>query len=110
MKHNPVGTTSTKGIEAPFSNFLFNFFCIVDSKKVCQGFFYRYRNPSYRIRAGFANCRLPEEGEGKRREGEGVLKYSYRGLPYDVEPGRPGTNNGSVDSIFEFKPPARGLG
>lgn len=55
--------------------------------------------------AGLANCRLPE-GTGD----EGVLKYSYRGLPCDVEPGRADTNNGSVDSIFEFKPPARGLG
>jgi len=47
-----------------------------------------------------------------RRRGmaEGVLKYSYRGLPCDGEPGRAGTNNGSVDSIFEFKPPARELG
>lgn len=45
-----------------------------------------------------------------KRTIEGVLKYSYRGLPYDVEPGRTNTNNGSVNSIFEFKPPAQGLG
>lgn len=44
----------------------------------------------------------------KERKGA-VLKYSYR-LPCDVDRGSTGTDNTAVDSIFEFKEPARGLG
>lgn len=56
-------------------------------------------------------CWFGELSVARRGAGdENVLKYSYRGLPCDVEPGRADTNNGSVDSIFEFKPPARELG
>lgn len=81
---------------------------------MCQSFFFfiavnvrESRNPLCRVRI---TCWFGELLVARKGGLEGVLKYSYRGLPCDVEPGRADTNNRSVDSIFEFKPPARGLG
>lgn len=48
-------------------------------------------------------------GRERKKEKKGVLKYSY-GLPCDVDRGSPSMDNTAVDSIFEFKEPARGLG
>lgn len=48
-------------------------------------------------------------GGERKKEKKGVLKYSY-GLPCDVDRGSTVTDNAAVDSIFEFKEPARGLG
>lgn len=48
-------------------------------------------------------------GRERKTEKKGVLKYSY-GLPCDVDRGSTSMDNTAVDSIFEFKEPARGLG
>ena len=63
---------------------------------------------------GFARSRGWErerkrERERERKRKREFLKYSYR-LPCDVDRGSTSTDNAAVDSIFEFKEPARGIG
>lgn len=77
-------------------------------KKSSRQFIVEHWNMSSARQKFWFQIRRFERGWERKKKGV-VLKYSYR-LPCDVDRGSTGTDNTAVDSIFEFKEPARGLG
>lgn len=83
--------------------------CIdLKGKKSSRQFIVEHWNMSSARQKFWFQIRRFERGWERKKKGV-VLKYSYR-LPCDVDRGSTGTDNTAVDSIFEFKEPARGLG